>query len=79
MLFMRRDCDVVNSTGDDNYHTLQLAAELVLDLEAAGPDFLIVVNEPAVGKDLTKIHQPGKNKALDDKIFIGDLVYTVNQ
>jgi hypothetical protein len=76
MLFMRRDCDVVNSTGDDNYHTLQLTAELVLDLEPEGPDFYIVVDEPAVGKILTKIHQPEKNKPLDEKIFIGDIVYT---
>ena len=76
MLFMRRDCDVVNSTGDDNYHTLQLAAELVLDPGEAAPDFHIVVNHPADGAVLTKIHQPDKNKPLDDKIFIDPIVYT---
>ncbi len=76
MLFMRRDCDVVNSTGDDNYHTLGLAAELVLNVGEEGPDFRIEVNEPAEGKVLTKIHQPDKNKPLDDKIFIGDIIYT---
>ncbi len=76
MLFMRRDCDVVNSTGDDNYHTLQLTAELVLDLGEEAPDFYIVVDQPADGAVLTKIHQPGKNKPLDDKIFIDPIVYT---
>ena len=75
MLFMARDC-VANS--DNGYHTLELVGELVLDPGEEAPDFHIVVNQPAAGADLTKINQPNKNVALDDKIFISDMVYTVD-
>ena len=75
MLFRDRDC-VTNC--DNGYHTLQLAAELVLDPGEEAPDFHIAVIQPADGADLTKINQPDKNVALDDKIFISDMVYTVD-
>ncbi len=72
---MRRDCDVVNSTGDDNYHTLELAGTLIPDPPLA-PDFRIEVDhDPAIGADLTKINQPNKNVALVDKIFIAPIDY----
>ncbi len=75
MLFMSRDC-VPNS--DNGYHTLELVGELVLDPGEEAPDFHIVVIQPPDGADLTKINQPYKNVALDDKIFISDMVYTVD-
>ena len=76
MLFMARDC-VANS--DNGYHTLELVGHLVLDgPNGGGPDFHIAVIQPPNGADLTKINQPDKNVALDDKIFISDMVYTVD-
>lgn len=35
-------------------------------------------DHPLDGAVLTKINQPHKNVALDDKIFISDMVYTVD-
>jgi hypothetical protein len=78
MLFMIRDCDFANSTADDGYHTLELAGMLIPDPGPEAPDFHIEVDHPDDGADLTKINQPNKNVALDDKIFIGDMVYTVD-
>ena len=78
MLFMTRDCGRVNDLADSSYHTLELAANLVLDPEEGGPDFHIVVTQPFDGAVLTKINQPNKNVALTDKIFIDDIVYTLN-
>ena len=78
MLFMTRDCDFGNSTGDGGYHTLELAADLMLDPGLEAPDFHIVVHHPEGGAVLTKINQPNKNVPLDDKIFIDDIVYTLD-
>jgi hypothetical protein len=74
MLFFTNFCGFDPTAPNDSvYNTGRIPAEILV---GDSGNFTITVTNPQGGVVLTKVVQPDKGSLLDEKIFVGDIVYT---